>query len=263
MKKLLTIEWNKIWPYKTFRFLGIFYLAAIALFFFSPNVLNIPGLEIFTKELFRFPRVWPTGTYLVGHFFNLIPAFIIISFIANEYSYRTLRQNIIDGLSRKEFLASKVLTIIVLALVSTFYLFLVSFVVGWINTPDIIRQDAMFEDAGYIGVYFIQTIGFFLLSAFLAFILQRSALTIIVLLLYIAIVEPIIVGNIDSDFASFFPAATIFSAIPAKVMMGEAVQSVMGIEPIDDVIRPQFFAILAYIGIYSVAAYLLLKRRDL
>ncbi|MNX90047.1 ABC-2 family transporter protein [compost metagenome] len=50
-------------------------------------------------------------------------AVVIVSMMANEYTYGTLKQNLIDGLSKKEFIQSKVITVVLFALVSTIFVF--------------------------------------------------------------------------------------------------------------------------------------------
>ena len=46
--------------------------------------------------------------------------------MANEYSNKTLKQNLIDGLSKKEFVLSKFYTVVLFALMSTVFVFFVS-----------------------------------------------------------------------------------------------------------------------------------------
>jgi hypothetical protein len=43
--------------------------------------------------------------------------------MANEYSYGTLKQNLIDGMSKKEFIQSQILTVLLFASVSTAFVF--------------------------------------------------------------------------------------------------------------------------------------------
>ena len=52
--------------------------------------------------------------------------------MANEYSNKTIKQNLIDGLSKKEFILSKFLTVISFALISTIFVFVVSMILGLI-----------------------------------------------------------------------------------------------------------------------------------
>ena len=69
-------------------------------------------------------------------------AIIIVAMIGNEYSYKTLKQNLIDGLSKSEFLRSKIYAILLFVLTSTLLVFIVSLILGGIysdyNEMDII-----------------------------------------------------------------------------------------------------------------------------
>ena len=42
-------------------------------------------------------------------------------FISNEYTFKTHRQNIIDGWSRKQFITSKLMDVLIISLIVTLY----------------------------------------------------------------------------------------------------------------------------------------------
>ena len=64
--------------------------------------------------------------------------------MANEYSYGTLKQNLIDGMSKKEFVMSKFLTVVLFSGISTLFVFIVSLILGLI-----------FSDFNEIGIIWI------------------------------------------------------------------------------------------------------------
>ncbi|PKP27579.1 MAG: hypothetical protein CVU06_01635, partial [Bacteroidetes bacterium HGW-Bacteroidetes-22] len=112
IKKLLTIEMLKIGSYRLFWVL-IFILAAglAASFWGVESILqeatddarhNSP-IPIPDISLYSFPGVWHNLTFMAGtRMFLLLPAFVIILLVTNEYTFRTVRQNVIDGLSRDQ-----------------------------------------------------------------------------------------------------------------------------------------------------------------
>jgi len=55
--------------------------------------------------------------------------------MANEYSYGTLKQNLIDGMSKKEFILSKFITVVAFSIVSTLFVFITSLILGLIFHP--------------------------------------------------------------------------------------------------------------------------------
>ena len=81
------------------------------------------------QGVFNFPFIWHFNTYFADYF-KIFLAVVIVSMMANEYSYGTLKQNLIDGMSKKEFVISKFLTVLLFAVISTLFVFVVSLILG-------------------------------------------------------------------------------------------------------------------------------------
>src|SRR5690606_27867356 len=133
MLRLLKIEWNKIYYYKTTRIFtlisfGMLIAVGIILAFIKPEIGGMK-LDIAQLGMFDFPEVWQTITYLVA-IAKIFIAVIIITNVTNEYSNRTLKQNLIDGLSKKEFLTSKFFTNVIFATLSTIFVFGIALILG-------------------------------------------------------------------------------------------------------------------------------------
>ena len=127
MLTLLKIEWKKLKPYRNFWIQLIF--SAIAVFglnFIVYNFMhkNLPPKEgtLIMDSPFGFPEVWHTVTYLSG-FLLYLPGVLIITLVTNEFSFRTHRQNIIDGIKRNQFIWIKYT---VLFFISIFFTLVVS-----------------------------------------------------------------------------------------------------------------------------------------
>jgi hypothetical protein len=115
MIRLFEIEWLKLKNYKIFwilfglYFLGLLVVCSGGMFlleYIKRTGGDFKGIDPTILPLYDFPDVWQNTIY-VATFFKLFLAFIVIISICNDINYRTLRQNIIDGLSKKEFLISK------------------------------------------------------------------------------------------------------------------------------------------------------------
>jgi len=121
MKRLLSIELQKIWQNKASRVLTLTYfillsfIALIASINFSFLGINF---RIADQGIFNFPYIWHFNTYIAS-ILKFFLAVVIVSMMANEYTYGTLKQNLIDGLSKKEFIQSKLITVVLFALGST------------------------------------------------------------------------------------------------------------------------------------------------
>jgi len=125
MFRLLSIEYHKL-KYNTASkvLIIIYFLLLTSTALIAMINFDFAGIKFHLAEMgiFNFPYIWHLNTYLSAtiKFFLLL---VIVSMMANEYSNKTLKQNLIDGLSKKEFILSKFYTVLVFALVSTLLLF--------------------------------------------------------------------------------------------------------------------------------------------
>ena len=105
MNRLLSIELQKIWKNKASRILTLAYfilLTFIALIASIKFDLGAFKFHLAEMGIFNFPFIWHFNTYIAA-WLKFFLAIVIVSMMANEYSYGTLKQNLIDGLSKKEF----------------------------------------------------------------------------------------------------------------------------------------------------------------
>jgi ABC-type transport system involved in multi-copper enzyme maturation permease subunit len=97
--------------------------------------------------------------------------------MANEYSYKTLKQNLIDGLSKKEFILSKFYTVVLFAFVSTIFVFIVSLILG-LTYSDYNEFSIITSDLQYLFAFFIKLVGFFSMGLFFGILVKRSAFAV-------------------------------------------------------------------------------------
>ena len=104
MKRLLSIELQKIWKNKASRILTITYfvllsfIALIASIKFDIGPFHIDPAE---NGIFNFPYIWHFNTY-VADYISFFLAIVIVSMMANEYSYGTLKQNLMRRYLKNE-----------------------------------------------------------------------------------------------------------------------------------------------------------------
>ncbi|APZ47540.1 ABC transporter permease [Polaribacter reichenbachii] len=179
MLRLLTIEFHKLKYNRASKVLSIIYfglLTSIALIAAIKFEFGNFKLHLADAGIFNFPYIWHFNTYIAAilKFFLLL---VIVSMMSNEYSYKTLKQNLIDGLSKKEFILSKFYTVIAFAGISTVFVFVVSLVLGLVYS-DYNEFAIIVSDLEYLLAFFIKLVGFFSFGLFLGILVKRSAFAI-------------------------------------------------------------------------------------
>ena len=189
MLHLLKIEWLKIKGYKTFWILTTLFLVSIlGVNYFAYNFKQAVSqgnaqANILFGSPFSFPNVWHTVTYLSSYLL-FIPGLMIITSITNEYSYKTHRQNIIDGWSRLQFIHVKIALVVIISFLSTVFVFLTSLLYG-----ELAGGAFSLDKIEFIGYYFIQALSYSMLALLLSVLIKRSGLSIGLFFLYSFIIE--------------------------------------------------------------------------
>ncbi|MBC2839950.1 ABC transporter permease [Robiginitalea sp. SC105] len=277
MKRLLQIEFIKLWNNRASRFLILAYFGLIALIAlvtsikidWGPLKFNVADIGIF-----NFPYIWHFNTFMIS-FLKVFLAIVIVSMISNEYSNKTIKQNLIDGLSKKEFIASKVLTILALAVASTAFVFLISLVLGLMHS-DYDELSIIFSDLEYLLAYLVKLIGFFSFCFFIGMLVKRSAFALGFLFIWFIGGEFIpwvyLTSKYSKDFADsiyqFFPFGSMWQTLAEPFTRLSVIQSAareVGEEIVKDyaVHLPQLLIVLVWSALFIYFSYLLLKKRDL
>jgi len=267
MIHLLKIDLKKLTSYRTFwvicglYFLTLGFTTASGMEFLKWLVSK--GAEFGTSininriPLYHFPDVWQNLTYISG-FFKIVLAFMVVISVTNEFTYRTVRQNIIDGMSRTEFLFSKVLTNILLSLMSVAMVFLIALVAGLIYSP-VVELGDIVDYLQFFLAYFIEVFAFLSYALMLGLLIQRSGLTIVILFLS-HMIEAIVKANIDDQLPGliqFFPMESISNLI--KMPFARYV-----FQEIQDYVSMTAVAIaLVWTFLFNYFGYLKLKKADL
>lgn len=278
MKRLLSIELQKIWKNKASRVLTIAYfvlLSFIALIASIKFDLGVFHFDVAEMGIFNFPFIWHFNTY-VAAILKFFLAIVIVSMMANEYSYGTLKQNLIDGMSKKEFILSKFLTVVLFAFVSTVFVFVMSLILGY-SFSSYTEIGIVFSDLEYILAFFIKLVGFFSFCLFLGILVKRSAFALGFLFVW-NIIEGIAYGILtfkifpDSEKASnimqFFPLEAMSNLIiepGSRLSMIKAIGTQMGVENTKDysVHFSTILIVLVWTTIFIFLSYKLLQKRDL
>ncbi|PQJ78505.1 ABC transporter permease [Polaribacter porphyrae] len=238
MLRLLTIEFHKLRFNKASKILSIIYfglLTSIALIAAIKFEFGDFKLHLADAGIFNFPYIWHFNTYIAAilKFFLLL---VIVSMMSNEYSYKTLKQNLIDGLSKKEFILSKFYTVIAFAAISTVFVFVVSLVLGLFYS-DYNEFAIIVSDLEYLVAFFIKLVGFFSFGLFLGILVKRSAFAVGAMFVWL-IIENMFRGflfwkfnenektsNIVDNFMQFLPLESMTNLIKEPFSRLGAVRS--------------------------------------
>jgi len=175
MKRLIRIEWLKNYSYfPVILFSGIYFILVIG-FTLLCSVKSIPilGIPVNIRDqgFLNFPQIWNFLTYITA-LLKIFLGLIIIFTISNEFTTKMFKQNVIDGLSKKEFIISKVLTIGLLSLISTLVVLLMGLILGYSfsNTTDF---SLAFKEFYFILGYFLKLFTFLSFLFFITVLLKR------------------------------------------------------------------------------------------
>ncbi|MBG6061516.1 ABC-type transport system involved in multi-copper enzyme maturation permease subunit [Flavobacterium sp. CG_9.1] len=278
MKRLLSIELQKIWKNKASRVLTLTYfilLTFIALIASIKFDLGIFKFHLAEMGIFNFPFIWHFNTYIAA-ILKLFLAIVIVSMMANEYSYGTLKQNLIDGMSKAEFIQSKFLTVVLFASVSTIFIFIMSLLLGF-SFSSYTEFSIVFSDLEYLLAYFIKLVGFFSFCLFLGILVKRSAFALGFLLVW-NIIEGIVKGVLTFKiFPESTTAASIMQFFPLESMSNLIIEpftrlsvvknlgTQIGLDNVKkyDVELSSLIIVLCWTVIFIFLSHRLLKNRDL
>jgi ABC-2 type transport system permease protein len=220
MLSLLQIEWMKIKNYRTFWILvGIMVLAIPGV---NYAVFSIVGAVTGKAKgggpiinPFGFPDAWHTICYTSSMLF-IMQAILIITLTTNEFSFKTHRQNVIDGWSRTAFIGVKLIGVLMVSVLSTLVVLLTvlgfGYFIGKTGT-----NVSVWQGSRFLFFYFVQVISYSMIAFVLSVLIKRSGLAIGLFLIYM-IVEQVAMGILTNLFhftpAQYLPEETTDRLIP-------------------------------------------------
>jgi len=278
MLRLLSIELHKLKNSRASKVLIITYftlLTSIALIAAIKFDIGPIKFHLAEQGIFNFPYIWHFNTFITA-FFKLFLLLVIVSMVANEYSNKTLKQNLIDGLSKKEFILSKFYTVVLFSLVSTIFVFAISLILGLIYS-DFNEKSIIFSDLEYLFAFFVKLLGFFSFGLFLGLLIKRSAFAVGAMLIWFfaeTIGYNVFKWNLFRDTTV---ADNIFQFAPLKSMwnlIDEPFSRLNAVKTLANQVGEdlsydygvhwyEVTIVLAWTFIFIYLSYALLKKRDL
>jgi hypothetical protein len=186
MQALLKIEWLKIKHYAVFKILSIFFVLGVVLtnyivFSVNKNIvgkINTAGL-VSSFNPYSFSNTWQTTSYATG-FLLILPALLIIILITNEFSFRTSRQNIIDGWSRQQFIDVKIAMTFIVSFISTILVILTALIFALFSATDF-----SLNGFDHVGFFFLKAFSYNMIAVLVSVIIRRTGFAIGLYFIYL------------------------------------------------------------------------------
>jgi len=280
MIRLLKLEYLKNLNYKPFKvFTGLYFLVLIALLFVGLVDFDLFGQKVNLKEqgMYNFPGVWNFTTYIVG-LLKIFLGCIIVFSICQEFSNRMFKQNLIDGLSREEFIFSKILTILVFTVISTAVVFTLAFFLGK-NYSETQESDLIFKEIYFIFNYFLKLFSFFSFLMFLSILFRKSIFVFLGFFMF-WFAEKILIGietfsiqhnvtelekakvlNAKTFYTDYLPLESMSNLIPNPLIRTNMAK-LLGMQFKFEYPTGSVVACLIWSAIFITGSYYILKRKD-
>lgn len=230
MTTLIRTEWLKMKKYNAFWWImgitavaypGINYIFYMAYDSITNNPTEAGQLvKMAIGNPYAFPDVWQTVAYF-SSFFVMFPAVVVIMFITNEYTFKTHRQNVIDGWSRSQFITSKLLDVLMVTLLVTALYFAVALIAGLTNHTRLIRDT--WGQVEFVGLFALQTFSQLSIAFLIGFLVRRAFIALGIFLFWFLIAENALVAVLRyyaNDEGRFLPLEISDRMIPVARFIG-------------------------------------------
>ena len=269
---LLRIEWLKAAKRR------IFWVAigAFGLFVAIRAVIGIYMAQVSPDAVFTLPERWPDILGIVSGFGPLFTAILMILLFAPEFSWRTARQNIIDGLSKEQFFTGKVILLAGLVLLFMAVAVLIGISSSMFSPGESGSSIFRSSDLSYMGGIALGMLVYGSFGLMLSTHLRSSGSALGILFLYIIVegVIPLLTLRMGSktlrDAMEFLPLKLVQNLGDNRAYYAEELVEMSSIRPELELVPlgstdvgVLVIVALAYIIVLLGLSLLSLRRRDL
>lgn len=276
--KLLHVEWLKVRRRAAFWVSLLFYFAMLAFFFVTMYRVQLRRPD--RLGIFSLPRAWSELAQLTAALGGVVIVVAIILLTASEKTWRTERQNVIDGLSRDQYFLGKFFLLLALPLIvwmGTIALSSGFAVVTGARAADLIDS----VSAKLLGGLLVRLVLLAAIAFCFALIATGSGSALAFVLLLLIAQQPIIAlflerGGFWVDVARYLPdrvmdsltTVTIYDheqlAAANEQLAATAARRSLEAEALQLHTPAQAFtAAAAYIAVFTGGGWLSIRRRDL
>ena len=300
-KQILRTEYLKLKGNSSFKVFTIFFIVFLPVIIFTiPSIIQdgMTGANTYPYLPRDYETTWYFTAYIASWFSLFILSFILIFHITNEYAYKTVRQNIIDGYSRTDFFKSKLYMLLVIAIVATLYVAIVGFGAGLFfqtfevsegmgfnaldllnsggadmpNPMDLLdnynnpKTEALDFGSPLVGItavisYFVQVLAYLVFAVFVGFLFKKGAISVII---YFAafVIELILGTQLDGQnmswLADYLPLRTFSQVLPHPNFM----DIITGLKSVENLNTTSVILSLVYVVVFLVLTRIIFFKRD-
>ena len=242
MLQLLKTEYKKFRKNSTVSVLFVVFSALMPFVILagkSKILRDIPPPFPSNNILFEFPTVWEWQGYVGNWLVFFILGFMVLHMFTSEVSYKTMRQNIITGYTKKEYFTSKMVVIVCLAVLATAIYTLSCLVLGMIHTPGF-DFELVFDNNWASTRFFIMSMGYMSFAFLVANLLRRGGLSMFLYFAFALILEPILKGTmlyfLKNEAMNYLPLNTIEDnmCMPLFRTSSEFIENEVGVRWVND-----------------------------
>lgn len=259
------------------------FAAVVTLLSFGGISALIVGERYYTglrhpEQAFRFPDAWSGVLGSIGPLPAIFGAVALILLITSEFTWKTARQNVIDGLSKDEFFVAKLLLHPLVGACFLGLLLALVVVLAALGTDFSALSTSVIRpvDLAHLGGVVVTTLGYTSLAFLAAFLARSSGPAMGLFFLYIAFVEQLLgglmsrLGETATKAAEYLPRQ-VFDALVSRRQFDleaqrEAVEAAMKAGREIPTWHPTSTLLLiasAWIMAFLALAYWSYRRRDL
>ena len=179
---------------------------------------------------FKLPVAWSEILGDPAQTSTVMTAIIIILLVAQEFPWRTARQNVIDGMTRNQWFAAKIMTALLICLLFQLIVLVIGAAFALLQTPpgaDLVRR----VDVTLMGAYTLSLLGFASMGFMLAMLIRNSGPAMGIFVLWFALLERVI-GGLLTHFSdgkwrgvgTYFPANSFMLLLEGELWDPAAMQ---------------------------------------
>ena len=182
MMHLLKIEWLKVKNYAAFKVMVLFFIIGVfalnyIVFIVNKNIVkNVPGAGLVSFSPYDFENTWQSTSYATG-FILILPALLLLMLFTNEYTFKTHRQNIIDGLSRQQFISVKIMMAVIFAFAATLLVIVSALIFGFASGTSFSIE--------FTGFFFLKALTYNIIAVLFSVIVKRTGFAIGIFFIYL------------------------------------------------------------------------------